>query len=129
MQALSKYRILSFGQAWSAPYGDMMMADMGADVIKVEPPGIGDHVRKWSRGDLQGLSPHLLAVNRNKRGIVIDLKIEAGRQVALALMAEADAVVENFRPGVMAKFGLDSTGKGQYLDARDRCFDAGIQAD
>ena len=107
MQPLSKYRILSFGQAWAAPYGDMMMADMGADVIKVEPPGIGDHVRKWTRSDLKGLSPHLLAVNRNKRGIVIDLRNPAGKEVALQLIAKADAVIENFSPGTMAKLGLD----------------------
>jgi len=107
MQPLAKYRILSFGQAWAAPFGDMMMADMGADVIKVEPPGIGDHVRKWTRSDLKGLSPHLMAVNRNKRGIVIDLRTPEGKEVALRLIGEADAVIENFSPGTMAKLGLD----------------------
>ena len=107
MQPLSKYRVLSFGQAWAAPYGDMMLADMGADVVKLEPPGVGDHVRKWSRGDLHGLSPHLLAVNRNKRGIVIDLKTEKGRTLVLELMGQADALIENFSPGTMANLGLD----------------------
>ena len=115
MQPLSKYRVVSFGQAWAAPYGDMMLADMGADVIKVEPPGIGDHVRKWTRSDLKGLSPHLMAVNRNKRGIVIDLTKAEGRELAIRLMESADAVIENFSPGTMKKLGVD------YDSVKERC--------
>src|SRR5690606_32210181 len=64
---LTGVRVLAFEHAWAAPYGTMMLADMGADVVKVEPPGLGDHVRAWTRNDLHGLSPHFLAVNRNKR--------------------------------------------------------------
>lgn len=115
MQPLKKYRILAFGQAWAMPYGEMMLADMGADVVKVEPPGIGDHVRKWSRSDLKGMSPHLLAVNRNKRSIVIDLRTDEGRELAFELLAEADALTENFSPGTMAKLGLD------YETVHKRC--------
>ena len=71
---LNGVRVIAFEHAWAAPYGTMMLADMGADVVKVEPPGLGDHVRAWTRNDLDGLSPHFLSVNRNKRSIVLDLK-------------------------------------------------------
>ncbi|WP_172651821.1 CaiB/BaiF CoA transferase family protein [Rhodococcus opacus] len=104
---LNGIKIIAFEHAWAAPYGTMMLADMGADVVKVEPPGTGDHVRAWTRNDLDGLSPHFLAVNRNKRSIVLDLKSPEGLATAKRLIAEADAVVENFSPGVMRKLGLD----------------------
>jgi len=103
---LNGVKVISFEHAWAAPYGTMMLADMGADVVKVEPPGLGDHVRAWTRNDLDGLSPHFLAVNRNKRSIVLDLKTEDGLRVAKDLIGQADAVVENFSPGVMSKLGL-----------------------
>lgn len=106
VRPLSGVRVLAFEHAWSAPYGTMMLADMGADVVKVETPGIGDHVRKWTRNDLDGLSPHFLSANRNKRSIVVDLKHEEGLEVARRLAAEADLVVENFSPGVMDRLGL-----------------------
>jgi crotonobetainyl-CoA:carnitine CoA-transferase CaiB-like acyl-CoA transferase len=104
---LNGIKVISFEHAWAAPYGTMMLADMGADVVKVEPPGLGDHVRAWTRNDLGGQSPHFLAVNRNKRSIVLDLKTPDGLATARQLIAEADALVENFSPGTMKKLGLD----------------------
>jgi crotonobetainyl-CoA:carnitine CoA-transferase CaiB-like acyl-CoA transferase len=104
---LNGIKIVAFEHAWAAPYGTMMLADMGADVVKIEPPGVGDHVRNWTRNDLDGLSPHFLAVNRNKRSLVLDLKNPAGVATARELIAHADAVVENFAPGVMVRLGLD----------------------
>jgi len=104
---LNGVKIVAFEHAWAAPYGTMMLADMGADVVKIEPPGVGDHVRNWTRNDLDGLSPHFLAVNRNKRSLVLDLKNPDGLRTAKDLIAQADAVVENFAPGVMARLGLD----------------------
>ena len=104
---LNGIKIIAFEHAWAAPYGTMMLADMGADVVKVEPPGLGDHVRAWTRNDLGGQSPHFLAVNRNKRSIVLDLKTPAGLATARQLVAGADALVENFSPGTMEKLGLD----------------------
>jgi crotonobetainyl-CoA:carnitine CoA-transferase CaiB-like acyl-CoA transferase len=103
---LNGIRVIAFEHAWAAPYGTMMLADMGADVVKVEPPGLGDHVRAWTRNDLDGLSPHFLAVNRNKRSLTLDLKTPAGLETARRLIAEADALVENFSPGTMEKLGL-----------------------
>ncbi|WP_433205676.1 CaiB/BaiF CoA transferase family protein [Dactylosporangium sp. CS-047395] len=103
---LAGLKVLAFEHAWAAPYGTMMLADMGADVAKVEQPGLGDHVRAWTRNDLQGLSPHFLSVNRNKRSIVIDLKSADGLARARALAQRADVVVENFSPGTLARLGL-----------------------
>ncbi|WP_433046335.1 CaiB/BaiF CoA transferase family protein [Dactylosporangium sp. CS-033363] len=103
---LAGLKVLAFEHAWAAPYGTMMLADMGADVAKVEQPGLGDHVRAWTRNDLQGLSPHFLSVNRNKRSIVIDLKSGEGLARARDLARRADVVVENFSPGTLARLGL-----------------------
>jgi CoA:oxalate CoA-transferase len=103
---LNGIKVIAFEHAWAAPYATMMLADMGADVVKVEPPGLGDHVRAWTRNDLDGLSPHFLAVNRNKRSLVLDLKTEAGLATARRLIAAADALVENFSPGTMTRLGL-----------------------
>ena len=99
-------RVIGFEHAWTGPLATMMLADMGADVVKVEPPGTGDHVRKWTRQDLGGLSPHFLAANRGKRSIVLDLKTEAGKRTALDLIAQADVLVENFSPGVADALGI-----------------------
>lgn len=107
---LQGFRILSFAHAWAAPYGAMMLADMGADVVMVEVPGLGDHTRAWTRTDLKGISPHFVSVNRNKRSIQINLRTEEGRAVALGLAAQANGVIENFAPGKLAKYGLDYAG-------------------
>jgi len=106
MRPLEKYKIVDFTQAWAGPVGSMMLADLGAEVVKIEPPGVGDHVRAWTRPDLDGQSPYFISANRNKRSIAIDLKQPAGLEVALALCDRADAVMENFRPGVMDRLGL-----------------------
>src|SRR5262245_12110350 len=79
-----------------------MLADLGADVIKVEPPQ-GDPFRNFRGGSY---SPNFIAYNRGKRSIKLDLRSEAGRAVLLKLVAGADVLLENFRPGVMAKLGL-----------------------
>jgi CoA:oxalate CoA-transferase len=97
-------RILDLTLNLSGPYGSMLMADMGADVVKIEPPS-GDPHRKLNPKHA-GMSLLFAAVNRNKRSIVIDLKTERGREIALSLAAEADVVFNNFRPGVLDKLGL-----------------------
>lgn len=102
--ALSGLRVLDVTQVMAGPFCCMLMADLGADVIKVEPPH-GDSSRKMAGG--QGTnSPSFQGVNRGKRGIILDLKSEDGRAALRRLAAEADVLVENYRPGVMAEFGL-----------------------
>ncbi|HHY50558.1 MAG TPA: CoA transferase [Alphaproteobacteria bacterium] len=105
---LSGLRVLDLSQVMAGPFCCMLLGDMGADVIKVEPPGVGDQTRKSMGFRMKGEdSPGFLALNRNKRSITINLKSEAGRQVFYALVKTADILVENSRPGVAAKLGID----------------------
>src|SRR5579859_7198794 len=84
----------------------MMLGDLGADVVKVEPPS-GDHSRQWGPPFINGESSYFLSVNRNKRSVVLDLKRPEDRTVAQRLAMVSDVVVENFKPGTMARLGLD----------------------
>lgn len=105
---LSGVRVLDLSQVMAGPFCCMLLGDMGADVIKVEPPGVGDQTRRSMGFRMKGEdSPGFLALNRNKRSITLNLKTEAGREVFHRLVTTADVVVENSRPGVMAKLGAD----------------------
>lgn len=104
-QALSGVRVLDVTQVMAGPFCTMLLGDLGADVIKVEPPG-GDPTRRWT-GSIGNEAPSFWAINRNKRGIVLNLKDPRGQAIFRELAARADILVENFRPGVMASFGLD----------------------
>ena len=103
--ALEGIRVLDVTQVMAGPFCAMQLCDMGADVIKVEPPG-GDSARLMA-GASGTDSPGFNAVNRGKRGIVLDLKSTAGQQAFRRLAERADIIVENYRPGVMHGFGLD----------------------
>ena len=104
-QALAGVRVLEFTQVMAGPFCAMLLGDLGADVIKVEPPG-GDTTRRM--GKRQGMeSAGYWAVNRNKRGVVLNLKDRRAQDIVRALARQTDVVVENYRPGVMAGFGLD----------------------
>ncbi|WP_156773978.1 CaiB/BaiF CoA transferase family protein [Bordetella bronchialis] len=104
--SLCGVRVVDFSHVLAGPVATMMLADLGADVIKVEPPQ-GEMGRRLGPPWINGESAIYLSVNRNKRGIAMDLKSPAGRQAALRLVRGADIVVENFRPGVMRQLGLD----------------------
>jgi len=107
---LAGVRVADFSRVLAGPYATMLLADFGADVIKVEPPS-GDDTRGWLPPvDAAGRSTYFGGVNRNKRSVVLDLADAAGLAEARRLAASADVVVENFRPGVMARFGLDYAG-------------------
>ncbi|HEV2300537.1 MAG TPA: CoA transferase, partial [Stellaceae bacterium] len=103
---LNGYRVIDLTSNVSGPLGTMILGDQGADVIKIEPPDGGDHTRQGAhrRG---GLAASFLNNNRNKRSVVIDLKIAEGREAVLRLAAGADVFVQNFRPGVVERLGLD----------------------
>ena len=90
----------------AGPYATMLLADLGAEVVKVEGPE-GDDTRSWLPPVRDGVSTYFLGVNRNKRSIALDFKDEGDRKVAQSLVARADVVLENFRPGALARFGLD----------------------
>jgi len=98
--------VADFSRILAGPYASMLLADLGAEVVKVEGPG-GDDTRTWQPPVREGVSTYYLGVNRNKRSIALDLKDPADRAVARELAARADVVLENFRPGGLARFGLD----------------------
>ena len=105
---LDGVRVLDFTQAEQGPIGTLQLADFGADVIKVERPGVGDLSRHTVGGtSLEATNnPTYVAMNRNKRSMEIDTKSEAGKQIIYGLIKEMDVVVNNFRPGVMDKLGF-----------------------
>lgn len=106
--ALGRLRILDFSRVLAGPLATMTLADLGAEVTKVERPGTGDDTRSWGPPhDAAGEATYFQAVNRNKRSVVFDLGEPDDLAEARRLARESDVVVENFRPGVMAKLGLD----------------------
>jgi formyl-CoA transferase len=141
---LADIRILDLSRILAGPYCTMVLADYGADVIKVEEPGSGDGTRAWGPPWVGDQSAYFLAANRNKRSIAVDLKAPEGREIVHALAAQSDVVIENFKVGGAAKLGLDYatlaalnprlvycsiTGYGQTGPHRDRAgYDFIIQA-
>jgi crotonobetainyl-CoA:carnitine CoA-transferase CaiB-like acyl-CoA transferase len=108
MRLLGGVRVLDLSHMLAGPYGSMLLADMGADVIKIEAPGGGDPMRAMGPPFLGGgESAYFLAVNRNKKSVAVNLSEAAGREVFLDLVRAADVVWENFRPGVLARLGCD----------------------
>ncbi len=103
---LDGVKVIDFTTMIAGPYGTMILADQGADVVKVEAPLRSDHVRRAGYGQ-RHFSAAFVNNNRNKRSISVDAKSAAGRQVVLDLACQADVFVQNFRPGVMARLGLD----------------------
>jgi len=105
---LAGIRVLDISQVMAGPFCCMLLGDMGADVIKIEPPRTGDSTRHSMGFRLKGEdSPGFLALNRNKRSIALDLKTEADREVLYGLVRSADVLVENARPGVAQRLGMD----------------------
>ncbi|MGH9103598.1 MAG: CaiB/BaiF CoA transferase family protein [Acidimicrobiales bacterium] len=136
-------RVLELGQVIAGNYAGLLLADLGADVVKIESPA-GDPARNAAVAPLRGESALHLTVNRGKRSMVVDLKADRGRELVHLLARRADAVLDNLRPGVMERLGLDFatlaginpsivcvsvSGFGQSGPARDRpAFDLVIQA-
>jgi formyl-CoA transferase len=106
MQSLNGIRVLDLSRVLAGPYCTMVLGDLGADVIKVESPE-GDETRSWGPPFIEGESAYYLCVNRNKRSIVVDFKTEDGRSTLHELLKRSDILVENFRPGTLARFSLD----------------------
>ncbi|WP_129782177.1 CaiB/BaiF CoA transferase family protein [Peristeroidobacter soli] len=102
---LQGVKVLELGSLIAGPYAAALFAQFGADVIKVEPPGQGDPLRKWRKLH-QGTSLWWYVQSRNKKSVVLDLKSDQGRGIVRRLAAEADILVENFRPGTLEKWGL-----------------------
>jgi crotonobetainyl-CoA:carnitine CoA-transferase CaiB-like acyl-CoA transferase len=104
---LAGVRVVDLSRVLAGPYATMTLADLGADVVKIEHPAGGDETRTWGPPFVGGESVYFLSVNRGKRSVALDLKDPEGRELALELCARADVVIENFRPGGAARLGLD----------------------
>ena len=104
--ALAGIVVADFSRVLAAPYATMLLGDLGADVIKVERPGVGDDTRAWGPPFAGGEATYFLSVNRNKRSFTADLSDEADREELTELIQRADVLIENFRPGTMARHGL-----------------------
>lgn len=132
---LEGIKVLDLSRVLAGPYCTMMLGDLGADVIKVERPGEGDETREWGPPDAAGESAYYLCVNRNKRGITVDLKAPEGREIIKKLAARSDIIIENYKVGTLARLGLgyedikkinpgiiycSITGFGQYGPYKDR---------
>jgi alpha-methylacyl-CoA racemase len=104
--ALRGIRVLDLSRLLPGPFLTMVLADMGADVVKIEDPRVGDYLRGMPPLAAGGMSGRFLAVNRGKRSVALDLKLPAARDALLQMVEKADVVVESFRPGVMDKLGV-----------------------
>src|SRR6266508_750126 len=102
---LAGIRVLDLTRVLAGPFCTMLLADLGAEVVKVERPG-GDDARQFGPFLSSGESAYFAGINRGKRSIVLDLKAPAGRDIFLRLVEKADVVVENYRPGTMEEFDL-----------------------
>lgn len=106
MLPLEGIRIVDLSRALAGPFCTMLLGDLGADVIKVEEPGIGDDSRHWGPPFKAGESAYFMSCNRNKRGITLNLKSNGGREALWRLIESADVLVENFRPGLLVRLGF-----------------------
>jgi crotonobetainyl-CoA:carnitine CoA-transferase CaiB-like acyl-CoA transferase len=104
--ALQGLRVIDLSRVLGGPYCTQALADHGATVIKLEPPG-GDETRTWGPPFLDNTAWYYTGVNRNKQGIAVDLSCEEGREILWALLEDADVLVENFKPGTLARWGMD----------------------
>lgn len=103
---LADLRVIEMGTLIAGPFCGQILGDFGAEVIKLEDPKVGDPMRQWGRSLPKGQSPWWPVIGRNKKSVGLDLRTPEGQEIARALIASADVVVENFRPGAMEKWGL-----------------------
>src|SRR5574340_1399422 len=106
--ALDGIRILDLTRILAGPLCAMMLGDMGADVIKVEPPGTGDDTRTWGPPFVGGEAAYFLGLNRNKRSITLNMAVKPGQDILAALIRKSDVLVENFKVGTLEKWGFDN---------------------
>ena len=103
---LADLKVVEMGTLIAGPFCGQILGDFGADVVKIEDPKSGDPMRQWGRSLPKGLSPWWPVIGRNKRSLALDLRASEGREIARALIDQADILIENFRPGTMEKWGM-----------------------
>jgi crotonobetainyl-CoA:carnitine CoA-transferase CaiB-like acyl-CoA transferase len=121
MAALSGVRVLELTHFLAGPYAGLILADMGADVVKVEDPRHADEARSMHPRDARDESLYFMALNWGKRSVGVDLSSEQGRRVVLDLVRQADVVLDNYRPGVLTKLGLDHASLAEVNPALITC--------
>ncbi|KAL5512589.1 hypothetical protein ACEPAG_3242 [Sanghuangporus baumii] len=104
---LAGIRVLELGQLIAGPFAGQLMGHFGAEVIKVEPPNVGDPVRVWRELDIDGTSIWFRSISRNKKSVTIDMRKDEGKKLVKDLAIKSDILLENFRPGTLEKWGLD----------------------
>ena len=104
--ALEDLRVIEMGQLLAGPFAGQLFADFGADVVKLEPPGVGDPMREWGREKPHGKSLWWPIVARGKRSVTCDLRTPEGQQIVRDLVGKADVLIENFRPGTLERWNL-----------------------
>src|SRR5262249_27075861 len=106
MGPLADLTVIEMGSLIAGPFCGQVLADFGAEVIKVEDPGTGDPMRQWGRSLPKGLSPWWPVIGRNKKSVTLNLRSAEGQAIVRELALKADVLIENFRPGTMEKWGL-----------------------
>ncbi|MDM9561301.1 CaiB/BaiF CoA transferase family protein [Bordetella petrii] len=126
--ALAGCKIIDLSRVLGGPYCTQLLADHGADVIKIEPPA-GDETRGWGPPFLDDTASYFIGVNRNKRGMTLDLAQPAGQELLRRLLADADVLVENFKPGTLEKWGLGYDALSREFPRLIHCRVSGFGAD
>ncbi|PSF11951.1 carnitine dehydratase [Marinobacter fuscus] len=126
--ALDGIRIIDLSRVLGGPYCTQLLGDHGADVIKIEPP-MGDETRGWGPPFINGTASYFQGVNRNKRGLALDLAREEGREILLQLLEDADVLVENFKTGTLEKWGIGYDRLHQLFPRLIHCRISGFGAD
>jgi crotonobetainyl-CoA:carnitine CoA-transferase CaiB-like acyl-CoA transferase len=103
---LDGLRVIDLTRVLAGPYCTMMLGDMGADIVKIEPPDRGDDTRAWGPPFLEGESTYFMSVNRNKRSLTLNLAVKEGQSILAALVKDADVVIDNFKLGTLDKWGF-----------------------
>jgi formyl-CoA transferase len=106
-ELLTGIRVLDFGRVIAGAFCSQVLGDMGAEVVKIEQPGVGDETRSWGPPFVNGEAAYFFCVNRNKRSVTVDIKRPEGQAIIRELAQRSDVVIENFKPGILAKVGLD----------------------
>ncbi|HSQ02569.1 MAG TPA: CoA transferase, partial [Burkholderiales bacterium] len=126
--ALQGLRVLDLTRILAGPLCTMMLADMGADVIKVEPPGTGDDTRTWGPPFVEGEAAYFLGLNRNKRSITLNMAKPRGQEILAALIRKSDVLVENFKVGTLEKWGFANEWLDTHAPRLIRCSITGYGA-
>src|SRR4051794_40657764 len=126
--SLADIKVVDASRVLGGPYTGQILGDHGADVIKIEPPA-GDETRGWGPPFLDGTASYFLGLNRNKRGMVVDLSLAPGRELLLRLLETADVFIENFKTGTLERWGLGRAELERRFPGLVHCRISGFGAD